>query len=354
MLKRLPENCALLYADLLQKSSDSHAVLLNNGSFVSKNIGGARYWYHQIKAHGGTKQEYLGRETADLLAKIEEVKSQQAVSRPLMEARRRLVAMMSVGGAFLEKGKSSKILGQMADAGLFTGGGILVGSFAFSCYGNMMGVSLSKSLMRTEDMDFSVERTFEVGLNRSLLDDLLAVDSTFRTPRAVNPRAAPFDLISSDGFKIEFLTTKESIMETGAVYVDRFSLYAQPLDYMDYLLENAQPAVVLSGAGIPVRVPDPARFALHKLAISQLRPSALQTKILKDIDQAESIIEVLLEDNPGALILAADALGARDDLLAGFVKKGVDRLPTELRSAFYEVVTLPDVTWNTDIGGVER
>jgi len=240
----------------------------------------------------------------------------------------------------------------MSEVGLFAAGGVLVGSFAFSCYGNMLGVSMSNKLMRTEDMDFSVERTLEIGFHRAILEDLTGVDSTFRRPADINPSAPPFDVISSDGFKVEFLTTKESAADKGSVYIDRFSLHALPLDYMDYLLDQAQPAVVASGAGVLVQVPDPARYALHKLAISQLRPAANQTKAIKDVEQAGAILDVLLEDNPGLVMLAADALKTRSDLMANLVTKGVKRLPLETQSLFSDLIHLPVVEWDTQTGQV--
>jgi hypothetical protein len=50
--------------------------------------------------------------------------------------------------------------------------------------------------------------------------------------------------------------------------------------------------------------PAPARFALHKLMISQRRTAHLQTKKLKDTSQAEQLLRVLITDRPGDLLLA--------------------------------------------------
>ena len=45
----------------------------------------------------------------------------------------------------------------------------------------------------------------------------------------------------------------------------RFAANAAPVRYLDYVLEDAQPAAVVNGGGVLVRVPSPARFAIHKL-----------------------------------------------------------------------------------------
>jgi hypothetical protein len=350
MINRLSDNCLSLYADLLQKTIDSQHAILSGGSFVSKSIKGAVYWYYQTKVGGQTKQKYLGRESEVLLKNIDQAKEQNSSLKSILSERQRLVAMLGVGGAALEKGRPVKILSSMVDAGLFSSGGVLVGSFAFSCYGNMLGVVMNDELSRTSDMDFSVERKMEIGISRFLLDEIKLADPAFRTSHQFSPSMPPFDLIAPDGFKIEFLTTRESASDRSPIMIERFNLYAQPLEFMDYLIEDTQRAVLLSGAGVPVLVPSPGRFALHKLAVSQLRPISFQSKIAKDIAQASSIIEILLEDNPGELLLAVDALKSRNDFLAMHIKKGAERLPEEVRLAFGDVVDILDVEWDTMAG----
>lgn len=351
MIKRLPDSCISMYANLLQKAEDSTWALLSGGSFVSKKINGATYWYAQEKLHGGrARQKYLGKESKELLDSIGRVKKLRDDAASILADRRRLVAMMAAGGASIEKGRPAKLLAKMADAGLFSSGGVLVGSFAYSCYGNMLGVSLSEDLAKTEDMDFSVEKRLEIGIVRSMLDEVKEVDRTFSTPRQINPSLPPFEVVASDGFKVEFLTTKDNALDGSPVLIDRFNLYAQPMEFMDYLIEGAQSAVVCADAGIPIRIPSPGRFALHKLAVSQLRPISFQSKIKKDLAQAASIIEVLVEDNPGDLIMAADALGARGDLFANHVRSGAGKLPAEIRNQLNSVVALPAAEWDYQSG----
>ena len=354
MIKRLPDNCLSLYADLLQKTIDSQHAILSGGSFVSKSIKGAVYWYYQTKIGGETKQKYIGRESESLLRDIEQAKAQSTSLKAILSERQRLVAMLGVGGASLEKGRSAKILSSMADAGLFSSGGVLVGSFAYACYGNMLGVVMNDELSRTSDMDFSVERKMEIGISRAMLDEIKMADPSFKSPRQINPSIPSFDLVAPDGFKVEFLTTKENAADRTPIMIERFMLHAQPLEFMDYLIEDTQRAVLLSGAGVPVVVPSPGRFALHKLAVSQLRPISFQAKIAKDIAQAGSIIEVLLEDNPGELLLAVDALKHRDDFLVKHIKKGVERLPEEVRSPLCDKIEIPDIEWDTKMGAARH
>lgn len=349
MTKRLPDNCATLYSDLLQKVMDNSIIANPGGSFVSKSVKGSTYWYFQTQqVSGHRKQLFIGKETPEILARIEAAKTAKADAANIMAERKRLVAMLSAGGATMERGRPAKIIDSMAKAGLFDHGGVLVGSFAFACYGNMLGALFSSSLSRTEDMDFSVERDIQIGVSRNIGDDLRRVEPSLEIPRQLLPAAMPFEMIASDGFKIEFLTTRKSRADKLPVLIEPLAIHAQPLEYMDYLIENSQPAVILYGAGIPVRVPDPARFSLHKLAISQLRPSAAKTKADKDLRQAEAILEILLKDNPGIIMLAADEINNREDVLANFVRDGAALLPEEMRGEIEGMVNRKK--WDTSIG----
>lgn len=96
------------------------------------------------------------------------------------------------------------------------------------------------------------------------------------------------------------------------VRIARFAAAAQPLPYLDYLIEEPQPGAIIGGAGVLVNVPLPARFALHKLIVARSRPTSMQTKSTKDLDQAASILAALAEDrHPGDLRLAWSALRKR-------------------------------------------
>ncbi|HEY0712704.1 MAG TPA: GSU2403 family nucleotidyltransferase fold protein, partial [Polyangia bacterium] len=91
-------------------------------------------------------------------------------------------------------------------------------------------------------------------------------------------------------------------------FVARLGAAAQPLPFLEYLLETPEHAVTVAGEASLVKVPAPARFAFHKLLIAPLRAAAFATKADKDLVQAADIIEVLLEDRPGDLPLAWSAL----------------------------------------------
>lgn len=91
---------------------------------------------------------------------------------------------------------------------------------------------------------------------------------------------------------------------------------------------------MLHGPGIPVKVPEPERFALHKLLVSQLRrgSAANRAKSRKDLAQAGILIQVLTQDRPFRLAEAWRELLGRGPAWRQLAKQAVGTLPDDLRS----------------------
>lgn len=103
---------------------------------------------------------------------------------------------------------------------------------------------------------------------------------------------------------------------------------AQPLRFLDFLIYREVQAVSLRGAGIPVNVPAPERFALHKLLVSRLRMATPQgqAKASKDIRQAGDLIPVLIEQRPYELRDTWTELMARGPKLRQLATEAVSLL----------------------------
>lgn len=88
--------------------------------------------------------------------------------------------------------------------------------------------------------------------------------------------------------------------ETGkSVFVPEIRAYAQQIPHLDFLVEEKLRAIVMSkNYVIPVNVPTPLRFAVHKLFSSQSRINQ-PSKAEKDIRQAATIIAAVEEKLPG-------------------------------------------------------
>jgi hypothetical protein len=101
----------------------------------------------------------------------------------------------------------------------------------------------------------------------------------------------------------------------------------QPLQFMEYLLQDVQQAAVLAAGGVCVaNVPSPARYALHKLIVAGERPASRIAKSNKDVQQAASILLVLREQAPWQVDEAWADLVARGPGWRSRVQRGRDAL----------------------------
>ena len=114
------------------------------------------------------------------------------------------------------------------------------------------------------------------------------------------------------------------------VFLPSLGAWAEPVRYIDFLLEDVQIAVLLHAHGILAGVPAPGRFALHKLVVSQRRPSTFTEKTRRDLAQADSLLRVLLADRPGDLVLAGEAARKMGAKFMKQLDAGLDRLDRDV------------------------
>ena len=115
--------------------------------------------------------------------------------------------------------------------------------------------------------------------------------------------------------------------------IPRLKAAAQPLELLDYLIEAPVAAPLVNGGATLVNVPDPARFALHKLIVSGRRQVFEQTKAGKDRQQAAEIIAALYEDRRGDIMLAVKALNKRPAVWRTRLKRELAKLPADMEPA---------------------
>jgi hypothetical protein len=137
--------------------------------------------------------------------------------------------------------------------------------------------------------------------------------------------------------RVDFLTPLQGEEPETPVFLPSLGVSAHPLRLLDYLIEQTAQAVVVGGPGILVNVPDPARFALHKLWLAGRRPVSEQPKAAKDLRQAESLLDVLLADRPEDLPPAWEALQDRTAARRQ-VQRSMERLPPSLRDQLLAVL----------------
>jgi hypothetical protein len=114
----------------------------------------------------------------------------------------------------------------------------------------------------------------------------------------------------------------------------------QPLRYMEFSLEQIEQAVVFSSReAIVVNVPEPARFALHKLIVFGERRGAFRAKAMKDLAQAAHLLDHLWEQAPATVELALSDLRGRGRQWKRALQVGV----TALRAQYPTLVARSDL-----------
>jgi hypothetical protein len=311
----LPASVHTLYAELVDQLvalAARRSIGSVPGSFVTKKLKGGTYYYFQYSEPGGTvRQAYVGRKSAALEAFVERHEAERDAARADRASVLTLCVALRAGGATTTDAASARVLGALADAGVFKLGAVLVGTHAFVALANVLGVRWVGGASRTEDVDLAVERTLEIAVPELRADVPAVLDGLemgfLPVPGFAPNRPSTSFKVRGRGLRLDLVTpaTKEG---GRPVPIPRLHAAAAPVRFLDYLIEGAQPAAVVDGGGVLVTVPQPARFAVHKLLVAQDRPAAFQAKARKDVAQAARVVEALEELRPGDVAAAlADA-----------------------------------------------
>jgi len=335
-VERIPLETQTLYAELLdqlQVYEAQRSIGHLQGGFTRKTTPSGTYCYFQYSAPGGMRRQiYVGKESPAIAELIRNWKNQQEVVQADLQTIQRLCAQLRVGGALVTSHAHARVLRALADSGVFRMGGVLVGTHAFAALGNQLGVRWEKAGLMTQDVDIATERDLDLALPDQpyidLPETLKRLKMGFLPVPALDPRQP------STSFKVRKSTLTVDVLtparrrseEYRAVKLAQFGTQGQALLYLDYLIENPQPAAIINSGGILVNVPDPARYALHKLIVTQRRPAAEQTKGHKDLRQAQLLLELLVEERPGDLRIAWEQLVKRGPSWMGQFRKGLNRL----------------------------
>jgi hypothetical protein len=218
---------------------------------------------------------------------------------------------------------SGRVLKALADSGVFHLDGVLLDTHAFLVLGNLLGVHWDHAAMRTQDIDIGGTETMSVGLPDLKADvpqALEGLEMGFVPVPPFNPRDPSTSFrVRGNPVRVDALTPERRPgKERRTVFIPRFNVSAQPLRFLDFLISEPVRGAVVDGGGVLVNVPQPARFALHKLMVARERELTAQTKVANDLAQAAQLLEVLMDERPGDLSLAWEALERRG---TGWVKR---------------------------------
>jgi hypothetical protein len=263
------------------------------GGFAKKVVAGRAYWYYQVKSPDGKpRQSYVGPDDAPTQALIKH--HADPASRL---ARQQLVrlgrAALALGCADIPA-KHAKVIERLTNAGLFSAGGILVGTHAFLSYQNMLGVYWSEGAA-TLELDFAhAGRNVSLALPENLEIDTRAAIESLQMGFVPNQKHTSFKKTDEPDFDLDFLTSRGRTGDE-PVTVQRLQLTLQPLRFMELSLQDPVRSTLLSRSGpIVVNLPRPERYAIHKLLVYGERPQAQRTKARKDLAQAAALMDYLL------------------------------------------------------------
>ena len=313
-MERISGETIVLYAELRQKLETVEAmrgISSLHGQFTQKKVRGNVYHYFQTLLPTGRAQIYLGPDTEEIRRLINEYKSGKRDAQLDEGHIQRLAAQIIAGGIVPIGPDMSRVMNRLADSGVYHVGGVLVGSIAFHILGIHLGVQWDTPLLTTQDVDIAGSRHISLAVPDVKADIPAAVESLkmgfFPVPRLSHKESSTSYAIRGKALRIDLLTPSKS-GRTAPVFIKRLNAAAQPLKYLDYLIEEPVHAAMISGTPCKVNIPQPARFALHKLLVSRERAVVSADKAHKDIAQAKALLGLLKQDRPGDIILAREAL----------------------------------------------
>jgi hypothetical protein len=209
---------------------------------------------------------------------------------------------------------------------------VLVGTHAFRLYPLILGVSIPEAHHATEDIDVAQFREIAVALDDKAdpqVQEALAQLGEL-TPAASLHAAQPTGYRVADAL-VEILTPNRGPDRDEPVALPALGVHAKPLRFLDFLVAEATPAVVPYRYGVLVNVPQPARYAVHKLIVATRRAQAAAAKARKDVEQATALIRVLAEDQPDELARAYEEAASRGEHWRRALIQGAKRMSRDVR-----------------------
>jgi hypothetical protein len=307
--------------------------LYGQGTYVKKQVKGKIYWYMQRYVDGVATQKYFSPSSPKTDQQILNIRNEQTRQRRFLRKMNqdegRKAAMLRRGGLPSLDSLSSSIISSCSEIG------IIVGSHAFSAYSGMLGVLFESASLKTMDIDIACDKTIEATIAKpvDVLQLLKSCSEEFREIPQLLHRYPPHSFVGPDGIRVDIVTPLRGKPKGSIRIKNILNAAAEPLRFLDFLIYDPVRAVLIGPkGGIPVTVPDPSRFAIHKLIVSSRRSATETAKRAKDIFQARQLMEACLHECPVELSAAyEDAIG-RGKNWKKAVDQGTESLPADLVS----------------------
>lgn len=314
---RFPLQSQTAYTELLEalRTDELQGLHADRGSLTQREVKGNTYWYLRRRVGERIEEVYLGPDSEDLHRRLETIRQRASDAKSAAARRRTLIRMLRAAGYPTVPRRHGRLFEELSGAGVFRLEAVLVGTHAFRCMSAVLGVRFDDALATTGDLAIAQDRSVSIAVAEKASPPLLeaiARAERFVDIPSLDPRSPTTSWQTPDHeLRVDVLTPLVGRDGSPAEKLTALGVHATPLRFLDFLLAETQPAVVLSGAGILVRVPTPERFALHKLIVASRRDRAFRDKAQKDLDQARLLLEILLEDQPADVADAWSDLASR-------------------------------------------
>jgi hypothetical protein len=348
-----------MFAELVQRCLDAtfETEFSIEGNFVRVPVKGRDYWYFEVTRPKKTRKYVGPAEDPEITQRVEAHKEVKQDKRAL----RKLVSTLTREAGLAAPDRfTGDIVDALGTAGIFRLRAVLIGTVAFQTYAGYLGVKLPGAALQTSDADFAQHYSVSSSIEESLppvMYILQSVDPSFRpVPHLSDPKhSTQFE--NATRYRIEFLTPNRGSDE----YLDQATpmpalggAAAQPLRFLDFLIHEPVRTVMLHRSGVPVTVPSPERFAIHKLIVASRRRSdaAGAAKREKDILQASLLIKAL--DVTHRLDELAEALTEawhRGPAWRAAIDKGLKMMPKKNRDTSVTILQQALASIGEDLDG---
>lgn len=336
-LDKLDVSLRTIYAQAKELALAQRTIpLLTAGSIQTEERAGGRFVYrYRYDASGKRIAEYLGAESSpEMSAKLERARQEIADQGTIAEYSQKLRRI----GFYGADNSTVITVASLFNAGVFGGGGVLIGTHAFGAILNELGVTASPFPM-TEDVDMVAKSIELAALPEGGFLGLLGKTGLPFHEVPTLKRGGPSTSFKVRGRKLRVdLLVPARGKPYAPVRIPHLGTHAMGLPYLEYLLKSSIPSVLIGRDRIvPVTVPHPGWFCLHKLALYELRTGGENSKREKDVLQGAMLVSALAQDQD---FLLTEVVEKMDSKLRSKIKPGAKRALALLKEGPAEATRL--------------
>lgn len=340
-MRSFSTNTLASYSELVRRLQED-AIIEIGGKPTRRSFDGRDYWYAITRVGRKQVERYLGPDSEEMRARIEDIEAERENLKQREKDRGRLVRILREAGLPAADMQTGKVLLALSRAGVFRLRCVLVGTHAYRCYPAILGLDLAEAWAVTEDIDIAQFYPVSIAVGDRMDPELP------KALQAVGPFQARASLYrnrptawrdSEHDTAVELLTPNRGRGRDEPVELSALGAHATPLRFLDYLIHQPMQAAVMYRYGVLVNVPQPARCAVHKLIVAIRRNETAGEKAAKDIRQAAELITVLAELRPDELEEAWAEARNRGRSWATALDRGARRLPKEARAKLKDITS---------------